>query len=446
MISDTTDSGENAGGPRKRIGELLLEAGLITKDALEDGLAAQKKNGGKIVENLIALGHMEARTFVQFLARQPGIPSITLTNYQISPDLVGLIPGELAREHQLFPIDKMGKLLTVAMACPLDAETIQELETITGLRVKPILCPVNDIEAAIAKYYHVEGEPEPEGNFDHLGVSLKLESIATTVRKFESLPGLPETVERVREAMLDPEIPITDVARAISTDPPISAQLLTVANSAAYGFQSRVLSVEAAASLLGLKETYSIALSSAVIDLFSKSDTFDYQGFWNRSFVCGAAAKAIAEERGESRPSGVFSAGLLYDLGQLALTEVAGDRYAEIESGLDGIELVQQEEESLGLSHTEAGYELARAWGFPPELAEPIRFHHAPESAKEVPINVATVAIAAVMARAYQDETSDNPNLFEPCRASLEQLNLTQAAAAKVLHHLVETLEVPPKP
>ena len=71
----------------------------------------------------------------------------------IPEELVELVPKEFAERHKVFPIDKLGKMLTIAMACPLDEKTIHELEEITGLRVKAFVCGWEDIDERIRKYY-----------------------------------------------------------------------------------------------------------------------------------------------------------------------------------------------------------------------------------------------------------------------------------------------------
>ena len=141
-----------------RIGNRLVREGLITSGQLAEALAAQKTTGRKIVETLIALGYMSDTQFVRFLAQQPGIPSISLENCAVTKDLIELVPADLARKHELFPIDKMGKLLTVGMVCPLDKGAIAEIQAWTALRVKPMLCSRADVRQALDKYYPLKAK------------------------------------------------------------------------------------------------------------------------------------------------------------------------------------------------------------------------------------------------------------------------------------------------
>lgn len=425
---------------RRRIGELLVDAGLIHKEQLQEALNMQTAKGGKIVEALIALGYLDAEAFVGFLARQPGVASIDLSKYEIPRQLIELIPREIAVEHEVFPIDKLGRLLTVGMVCPLDSATVEKIEDRTGLRVKPLLCAPADIRAAIERYYPARSGQQVQTTPDQappdatgIRASIRLTNVANLIRQIDSLPALPETVRRVQEATLDPLSSVRDVADIVVLDPPIAAKVLSVANSAAYGFPQRVDDVGLAVSLLGLRETYAIVLSAAVVNVFDKSKAFDYRAFWVESMCCAAATRIIAKASGRKRQIGVFSGGLLHDIGRLALSEVASDLYGKVDQSLDGTELIANEEAVLGLSHTEAGHLLAAHWGLPIEIAEPIRFHHRPELAVDAKENVAIVAIATQMARAMQTKLEDSGPLLDVIKPSLDVLGLDRELAEAML-------------
>lgn len=420
-------------GPKKKIGEMLFDAGLITEGQLRDALDVQQKRGGKLVEQLISLGHIDPDTFVHFLANQPGVASLDLANYRVSDEIVELIPAEMCIEHEIFPIDRLGKLLTVGMVCPLDSATIQRLEEHTGLRVKPILCSPTDIRRAIQEHFRhrmpvkpkaVEAQPPLEPatpEIVELAVSaMKLQRVSTLLKELEALPALPQTVARVREAMGDIQKGARDVALMVQQDPAVAAKVLSVANSAAYGFPNRVDSIELAVALLGLKETYSIVTSAAVMSLFEDGAHQDYQKFWDEALTCAAAARRIAKICKMENQEGTFTAGLLHDIGRIAFLETVPHQYSEISPDLVGDALVEAEMEVLGISHTEAGYELAINWNLPSEIAEAVRFHHTPAFAEIAPKQVAVVALAEFWTRTHPASSSNKdevialtPDLFQ---------------------------------
>ena len=184
-----------------------------------------------------------------------------------------------------------------------------------------------------------------------------------------------------------------------------------------------------AVTLLGVRETYSVVLSCAVVDLFDKSKLFDYAAFWRDSTFCALAAQAIAKTSSQPQKTGVFSAGLLHDLGRVALAEVVPERYARVNADLVGADLIAAEEEVFGVAHPEAGYELACHWGLPEDIAEAIRFHHTPQHAAKGKAMVAMVAIANIMAEVYRpgSDEAQEPN-FDECRDSLECLGIDEAS------------------
>jgi len=137
----------------KRIGELLVEEGHITGLQLAKALLHQRIYGGKIIDILVGQGALGKSEVANFLGRRPGIPSLNLGNYDVPRDLIALVPEEMAVKHEVFPVERMGQVLTLAMVCPLDRQAIQELAEVTGYKIRPILCSPEDIRAAISRYY-----------------------------------------------------------------------------------------------------------------------------------------------------------------------------------------------------------------------------------------------------------------------------------------------------
>ncbi len=438
---------------KKRIGDLLLDDGLISESMLDEALQFQRNNGGKIVEVLVALSHLKIDEFINFLSRQPGIASIDLAHYHIPRQVTELVPRELAVKHEVFPIDRMGKLLTLGMACPIDSISIAQIEEETGLRVKPILCSQHDIRIAIKNYYPDEdhlitpglGSHQPKTISGRVTTSkarsgLKLKQASKLIKDLTSLPALPDTVSRVQNAMGDLDVSPKQVAETIMKDPSIAAKVLSVANSAAYGFPSRVDSIALAVALLGLRETYSIVLSASVINLFEVTKHFDYRVYWEESMNCAAAARIIGGACGSERSPSLFTAGLLHDIGRIALLETVPELYKKVPSDLSGNELIEAEQKTVGITHTEAGYELATNWGLPKEIAEPIRHHHRPESAYDMKTNAAIVALAEKWTRTLDANQRSKEQVLADSQEILAIIGMNEARA-DLTFDLVSVLE-----
>ncbi|MFP6581430.1 MAG: hypothetical protein VCD00_02615 [Candidatus Hydrogenedentota bacterium] len=120
---------------------------------MRDALNTISLRSGKVAETLIELGYLDVATLEQFIVKLPGVASIDLSQYRIIEKMCELIPEEVVRQHQLFPIDQLGNLLTIGMAMPLDGEIIAMIESLCALRVKGVYCNPDHIAGAIDRYY-----------------------------------------------------------------------------------------------------------------------------------------------------------------------------------------------------------------------------------------------------------------------------------------------------
>ena len=407
---------------RKRIGEMLVAEGYIAEGQIEEALDIQRETGGRILEILMDLGYLDMRSFAEFLATKRNVPSIQLSHYQVDQALCELIPREFAVTHEVFPVDRMGKLLTVGMVCPLDTATLDILSSMTGLKVKAMLCEPEDLRNAIARYYPEDDGAEPTD--DQVISSARLTSVARLVRQIDSLPTLPESVNRIKEAMSDPGITMPQLAQSIALDPSVTARVLHLANSSAYGFPNSVDDIAMAVTLLGLRETYMVVVSSAVLNLAEQSKQFDYEGFRQRAVFTAAAARHISAAVGEGKNSAAFTASLLHEIGRYGLSEAAAARYNKLDSGLFGRELAAAERDALGIAHPEAGFLLAERWDFPQDIVEAIRLQYRPTEARGNKTVVAITALAVALKNARNAEPDSAEALFALCSEEAGALGL----------------------
>lgn len=137
----------------KQLGELLIESGIITPDQLKEALAIQKEKSGLIGQILIGLGYATEQAIAQALTVQYGFPYLPLADYEIERDIARTVPEAVARQYSLVAVDRLGKMLTVAMANPLNAEAIDEVERITHLNVQVFVTTQSDVNDAIKRCY-----------------------------------------------------------------------------------------------------------------------------------------------------------------------------------------------------------------------------------------------------------------------------------------------------
>ncbi len=150
---------------RKRLGELLIEAGVITKEQLENLLLLQKNSGKKLGELIVAEKIVDEQQIVEVLEFQLRIPRIDFDKITINSDTSKLISENLARKHILIPVHREGDTLTVAMADPLDLFAIDDVKVSTALDVKPAIARKSSILTAIERYYGKESAEKAVEDF-----------------------------------------------------------------------------------------------------------------------------------------------------------------------------------------------------------------------------------------------------------------------------------------
>lgn len=158
----------------KRLGDLLLESGLITQDQLEHVLEVQKLTGKKIGEVFIEEGVVSEDRIIEVLEFQLGIPHVDLNRYYIDPEIPGLISEKIARRYILIPVKKDRGKLIVAMADPLNIFAIDDIKILTGLDVVPLIATSRGVLEAIDKHYETENVEEALAEF---GQDYQLENI-----------------------------------------------------------------------------------------------------------------------------------------------------------------------------------------------------------------------------------------------------------------------------
>ncbi len=137
----------------KQLGELLIERGIINQNQLEKALTAQREKGGLIGEVLVGLGFAKEEDIAQALTAQYGFPYLPLANYDINPEIINIIPGRVARQYLIIPVDKVGSNLTLAMSNPLNVHAIEDVELMSGCVIQIFVSTLSDVKGAIEKYY-----------------------------------------------------------------------------------------------------------------------------------------------------------------------------------------------------------------------------------------------------------------------------------------------------
>src|SRR3989441_11850128 len=142
----------------RRLGDLLVADGLLTAEQLKKALAEQKGSPEKLGSVLVRLNFVNEDQLIGFLSRQYGVPSITLAQLDIDPDVLKLVPPPIARKYEVIPVRKMGNSLALAMADPTNVFALDDISFMTNLQVLPLVASQTAIKKAIDRNYESKTE------------------------------------------------------------------------------------------------------------------------------------------------------------------------------------------------------------------------------------------------------------------------------------------------
>jgi putative nucleotidyltransferase with HDIG domain len=211
----------------------------------------------------------------------------------------------------------------------------------------------------------------------------KLDLLAkAVVKEVNSLPQFPENLVYLQKLISDPETDIHDIARQVSTDPSLTADLLKLVNSALYMLPKRIDSIVEAVKLVGMRGLRNLLYTYGSQKIFEKKYA-EMRELWKHSYRVAFYAYMLARTHKKSNDvlDDVFVGGILHDLGKIVVNSLHPDLLDKIKKFCvqKGIPEKLLEDFSVGLNHAEIGAMIASKWNFPEQLVASIRWHHEPE-------------------------------------------------------------------
>jgi len=143
---------------KDKIIKSLCDKKLLVENDIQRAMDLQKEKGGKLSDILVGMGLVSRNDLVSTLSSELGIPPIDISRYQISPDVIKLLPKKIAKNYRVMPISKMGNFLTLAIADPLDVFATDDIASLTGCKINVVIANDKEIDDAIMQYY--EGETQ----------------------------------------------------------------------------------------------------------------------------------------------------------------------------------------------------------------------------------------------------------------------------------------------
>jgi diguanylate cyclase (GGDEF)-like protein len=268
----------------------------------------------------------------------------------------------------------------------------------------------------------------------------KAQEVISSCKRLPTIPAIALEVLRLSH---DDNVDLRQIAGVISRDVALSTRILSVVNSAFYGLPRKVSTVSQAVVVLGLASVKTLALGFSLAEGISrqKAGAGPLEYYWRRSLYMAVAARTFAERKVPILREEAFTAGLLADVGVLAMGEACHEAYAPFRFGekLNHVGLIDQERERFGTDHQEVGRCLADTWQLPELLTVPMACHHYPEACGDVdPMVVDLVRIvyaANLCAEAFcGDRSRQVVDNFE--QAAQQYLGLERAACRETVEHL----------
>lgn len=139
-----------------KLGEILVNEGIITEEMLDSALADQKKNGARIGTTLVKLGYVKERELLKALSKHFGVGSIDLRTQELDESVLKLIPSEIAGKYLVVPISRFGRKLTIAMINPGDVAAIEDIQFATGFEINPVVGSEEMILQIVQEHYNVQ--------------------------------------------------------------------------------------------------------------------------------------------------------------------------------------------------------------------------------------------------------------------------------------------------
>lgn len=205
------------------------------------------------------------------------------------------------------------------------------------------------------------------------------------IQYIDSLPQFPENIVQLQSMINDPEVDMTEIARAIAVDPALTADLLKLVNSASYMLPKRVDNIHEAVMLVGLRGLRNLLFSYGTQTILGKENE-KTRSLWQHSYRTAYYSFSLAKNilHNKAITDDVYIGGILHDMGKIVFSSVHPTLIKNIERFCQekNIPRILFEDMSAGLSHAEIGGLIAEKWNFPEALVEAIKNHHVPHNAK----------------------------------------------------------------
>lgn len=284
-----------------------------------------------------------------------------------------------------------------------------------------------------------EARPSAEGDVPALDID-------AVVSRVEQMSSLPQVAAKVIEAASDETCDAADMRHIVESDPALSARVIQCVNSAAFGLQTKISSLQRAISYLGFKQVRNLAVTASVAGIFMKDDqpigAYNRADLWAHMVSVAVVSRMVAKRCGLSNFEEVFLAGLLHDVGIVLEDQYGHEAFVAMLRGLSPERtLCENERAALGFDHTMLGERVAGQWKFSQDVTDTIRHHHDTANYDGDHLTVVACVDVANLLCSVSERASVGVNLVRPSLASMEAIGLERSDLKVLLKDMEEEIE-----
>jgi putative nucleotidyltransferase with HDIG domain len=254
-----------------------------------------------------------------------------------------------------------------------------------------------------------------------------LDAVVLQLVEVSTLPQIALSVIRIAR---DPATGVADLRAVVEGDPALSARVIRLVNSAAYGLRLPVTNLHQAISYLGFSQVRNLAMTASVCEAFRREEagsTYSRRGLWQHLVSVGICARLVARRCRMSNFEDAFLAGLLHDIGIILEDQLMHARFRRMIGTLrNGTPLCESERGAFEFDHCTLGARAAEAWEFPPALQAAIRFHHGSGKYAGAGLEIVRCVEVANVICTIKGITSVGLPLLEPPLDALQALGFRQ--------------------
>lgn len=223
--------------------------------------------------------------------------------------------------------------------------------------------------------------------------------IETIISEIDTLKPVSHIGRKAMELISNPESSLAEIVDVIKYDPAMTANLLKTCNSAFFGLQKEITSIQQAVTYLGVEKVTCLIMMGNYAGNFTAHHSgydLDEGELWRYSVASALIAQSLAEKRQLDNISGLFTSALLKDIGKVILNTYVENAYDAIKKRVfdDGLTFIEAEKEIFGIDHAELGAKVAEKWKFSPATVDIIRNHHTPERSASQDFHLPVIYLA----------------------------------------------------